>query len=76
MGTSSPLAADLLILRTRQIATVFLVGSVQDHAQRSFGSYDEALRYARTFGQDSRVDVWRTDDGTQFTRVAQFRQVI
>lgn len=68
-----PLPADLLILKRSHSSMLFLVGTDYDHPQLSCKTYQEALRHATGTAKRTHVDVWSTDDGASFERVAQFR---
>jgi hypothetical protein len=76
MEHTHPRPSDLVILKRTHFATIFVAGSDQDQPQLSLRSFEEALSYAQRAAEKSGVDVWYTNDGSWFERVARYRQSI
>jgi hypothetical protein len=70
---AQPVPGDFLIHQVSHWAGVLLVGLDRDDPQLSCQTYSAALAHAERLAARSNVDVWRTNDGACFERLATYR---
>jgi len=70
-----PVPGDFLIHRVSHWTGVLLVDQDRDHPQLSCQTYQAAVAHATRAAAHFNVDVWQTQDGAQFERLASYRNV-
>jgi len=73
MVSIAPLPGDLFVRPTPDGSGVFVIGRDRHHPQVTYDTSDEALEHAKRTASRFNVDVWSTNDGTNFTSIVRYR---
>jgi hypothetical protein len=69
----APQTGDIILRRADDLSHRYTIATTGEPPQIACKTFEEAIRRADAFAQSCRVDVWHTDDGRIFERIARSR---